>query len=76
MQTGYSSAQGQCAGHGGEGEEGGGEKRWTLYSQLRRGRQGQILRDACVCVCVHVHAFCLCICLPVVLMYLFSIASL
>ena len=32
VQTGYSSAQGQCTGQGGEGGEGGREERWTLYS--------------------------------------------
>lgn len=32
VQTGYSSAQGQCTGQGGVGGEGGREQRWTLYS--------------------------------------------
>lgn len=69
-QTGCSSAQGQCTGHGGEGEEGGSGERWTLYSQVRGGRQGQILRDVCwrvrVCACtfsctVFVHMYGSCI---------------
>ena len=60
VQTGYSSAQGQCTGHGREGEEGGKEQRWTLHSQLRGGRQGQILRDVCPCICVCMCTQCIC----------------
>lgn len=54
MQTGYSSAQGQCTGQGGEGGEAEREERWTLYSPTQRGQTGpDPLR--CVCMSVYVH---------------------
>lgn len=67
VQTGYSSAQGQCTGQGRVGGEGGRERRDGLSTaQLREGRQGQVLWV----VCVYVSAVYLCICMLAVLMYL------
>lgn len=62
VQTGYSSAQGQCTGQGRVGGEGGRERRDGLSTaQLREGRQGQVLWVVCVYVrsaFVHMYVSC------------------
>lgn len=67
MQTGYSSAQGQCTGQGGEGGEGGREGEMdSLQPNLEgadRARSSEVCVCVCACVCarsvfVHMYASC------------------
>lgn len=69
MQTGYSSAQGQCTGHGGEGRRGWKERRDGLSTANLEGADRARSSERCVCACMLVHMYASCIDVSLILCF-------